>query len=60
MLAGNHTPAEMCQLGDSRLSCSSEIPDLDLASAWKSTVMTTGVLLLTAIDACMERGNKKG
>lgn len=58
MSAGNHTPAEMCQLGDSRLSCTSEIPDLDLASTWKSTTMTTGVLLLTAIDVCMEKGSK--
>lgn len=59
MLAGNHTPAEMCQLGDSRLLCTSEIPDLNLVATWKITMMTTGVLLLTVIDVCMEKRNKQ-
>ena len=59
MLVGNHTPAEMCQLGDSRLLCTSEIPDLNLVTTWKITMMTTGVLLLTVLDVCMEKRNKQ-
>lgn len=59
MLTGNHNPAEMCQLEDSRLLCTSEIPDLNLVATWKITMMTTGVLLLTVIDVCMEKRNKQ-
>lgn len=59
MWAGNHAPVEMCQLGDSRLLCTSEIPDLNLVATWKITMMTTGVLLLTVTDACMEKRNKQ-
>jgi len=59
MLAGNHTPAEMCQLRDSRLLCTSEIPDLNIVATWKITMMTAGVLLLTVIDVCMEKRNKQ-